>query len=1031
MIQFTPQRFTALLGSMLAATTLAFFLPLGTLSAQSTDDIEINPEALNQAFNENQQQPGDADVSASFFDARPLVADNPSQYSSFRQYVVNTLDDTTDGHCDHNHCSLREAIEALNDDFSPARISFALNQPRPWSITLTAPLPELTTRVIIDARTGESATSDEPAQFAAETERLILIGERVGDDQSALVLKARASEVLGLSLVGFNGDAIVLAGEGEHQLAANHFQSNAGHAVRVSSSGNQIGAEHWLGGNQFVANHGGGVLLLSGEANQIIANQFDANRQGAILISGAAEQGNRILGNLFVNQGEQSLLRFPELFTQTQQGQSELGLNGVDISLDTLIAFPGVVAVGAELFGQPQTAYIIELIADSQCGLPIAQQSLTPLQQYSIITDRFGYADISVANRIDENTTQGIRFAVQKADGHSPAMSPCFLIQQQCEDQASCEVLSNTRLSSSRRLSVSVSGPGFVISSPLGISCPTDCSHTYFNPVVVVDLFAIPASNSINVSWSSCDILITARQCRELLGASNFVSASFSNPPVLRTLTVTRIGNGRVTSSPSGINCGSDCNQSYNNGTSVRLTASPDSGYRFNGWGGACSGTSTSCTVLMTASRSVTATFTRITHNLTVTRTGNGTVTSSPSGINCGSDCSQSYNAGTFVSLFATPASGYRFVSWSGDCSGTVSTCSVRMDGARQVNARFEQSNQPPVARNDSAQGLEDESITIPVLNNDSDPDGDPLSLIAVSQPAHGRVQIVGSQVTYIPDAKYFGSDQFTYTISDGNGGSASATVSINILPVNDAPVALCQDVTVAADSSCAASITSQQLDAGSFDVDGDSISLSFTPAGPFTLGTHPLTLLVNDGTGGANSEASCQATLNVVDGTAPEIICPLDLIQVSATDTLAVHFPAPTAVDNCSVAPQVSCTPQSGDLFNLGLTTVQCAALDESNNRASCAFQVEVRTPAEQADTIADLIDDLVANGVINSGQANALNSKLEQVVANHNDQASCGALGAFDNQLQALINRGALSEEEAQAIRDATALLEQAYGC
>ncbi|GAA4716619.1 hypothetical protein GCM10025782_11990 [Pedococcus ginsenosidimutans] len=69
-------------------------------------------------------------------------------------------------------------------------------------------------------------------------------------------------------------------------------------------------------------------------------------------------------------------------------------------------------------------------------------------------------------------------------------------------------------------------------------------------------------------------------------------------------------GSGTVTSSPAGISCGTPCSASYPSGTSVTLTESPAAGSTFAGWGGACSGTSSTCTVSMTAARAVTAAFT-------------------------------------------------------------------------------------------------------------------------------------------------------------------------------------------------------------------------------------------------------------------------------------------------------------------------------------------------------------------------------------------------------------------------------------
>jgi uncharacterized repeat protein (TIGR02543 family) len=149
-------------------------------------------------------------------------------------------------------------------------------------------------------------------------------------------------------------------------------------------------------------------------------------------------------------------------------------------------------------------------------------------------------------------------------------------------------------------------------------------------------------------------------------------------------------GSGSVTSSPAGINCGSDCTETYDSGTGVTLTATPQGGSTFAGWGGACTGTSTTCTLTMDASRSVTATFTNK-PSLSVTKTGPGTVTSSPPGINCGNDCNEPYDSGTSVTLTATwdPATA-TFTGWGGACSGSSMTCPVTMNGSKTVTATFE-----------------------------------------------------------------------------------------------------------------------------------------------------------------------------------------------------------------------------------------------------------------------------------------------------------------------------------------------------
>ncbi len=160
------------------------------------------------------------------------------------------------------------------------------------------------------------------------------------------------------------------------------------------------------------------------------------------------------------------------------------------------------------------------------------------------------------------------------------------------------------------------------------------------------------------------------------------------------TLNVTTSGSGTVTSSPSGISCGTSCSTSYTSGSSVTLTASAATGYSFSGWGGACSGTSATCTISMTAARTVSATFSQTgasSYTLTVSNIGSGTVSSSPAGINCGTTCSASYATGASVTLTATAATGYSFSGWSGACSGTSATCAVSMSTARNVTATFTQ----------------------------------------------------------------------------------------------------------------------------------------------------------------------------------------------------------------------------------------------------------------------------------------------------------------------------------------------------
>jgi PKD repeat protein len=154
-------------------------------------------------------------------------------------------------------------------------------------------------------------------------------------------------------------------------------------------------------------------------------------------------------------------------------------------------------------------------------------------------------------------------------------------------------------------------------------------------------------------------------------------------------LSVTLSGPGSVTSSPSGISCPGDCSETYPEGTSVTLTASPSPGSTFTGWSGACSGTG-SCVVTMTQARSVTATFAVNSYLLSVTVSGPGSVTSSPAGISCPSDCSETYGEGTSVTLTASPSPGSTFTGWSGACRGKSLICKLKMKGTRPITASFD-----------------------------------------------------------------------------------------------------------------------------------------------------------------------------------------------------------------------------------------------------------------------------------------------------------------------------------------------------
>jgi len=157
-------------------------------------------------------------------------------------------------------------------------------------------------------------------------------------------------------------------------------------------------------------------------------------------------------------------------------------------------------------------------------------------------------------------------------------------------------------------------------------------------------------------------------------------------------------GTGTVSSSPAGISCPSTCSATYNTGTQVTLTETPGGGSGFAGWGGACSGMSSTCTITLSANQSVSASFGQGSGNVTLSVTDSGTapaqgtVASSPAGINCPGTCSATFAVNTQVTLTETPGAASTFsafTGWGGACSGTTSTCNLTLADDESVTATF------------------------------------------------------------------------------------------------------------------------------------------------------------------------------------------------------------------------------------------------------------------------------------------------------------------------------------------------------
>jgi CshA-type fibril repeat protein len=186
--------------------------------------------------------------------------------------------------------------------------------------------------------------------------------------------------------------------------------------------------------------------------------------------------------------------------------------------------------------------------------------------------------------------------------------------------------------------------------------------------------------------------------------------------------------------------------------------------------------------------------------------------------------------------------------------------------------------NDPPVAVDDSASTNEDTPVTVPLLANDSDLDGDPLTITAASAPNGTVVINPDGTVTYTPNANFTGTDTITYTISDGNGGTDTASATIIVRPANDAPVAVNDTGTTREDTPVTLNVLGNDSD-----VDGDPLSIisATSPDGQITInpngtitftpdpnfnGTTTVTYTISDGNGGFDTATVTLTVLPVND---------------------------------------------------------------------------------------------------------------------------------------------------------------------
>jgi len=153
-------------------------------------------------------------------------------------------------------------------------------------------------------------------------------------------------------------------------------------------------------------------------------------------------------------------------------------------------------------------------------------------------------------------------------------------------------------------------GAGTVTSTPAGINCGSTCSASFVSDSTVT-LTAAAAADSVFSGWTGCDS-VSGATCTVSMTSARTAAATFLLKRFTLTVATSGLGKGTVTSSPAGINCsgtGNGCASDYVINTTVQLTATPALLNVFVGWTGCDTPNGTSCTMSMSANKSVTAQF--------------------------------------------------------------------------------------------------------------------------------------------------------------------------------------------------------------------------------------------------------------------------------------------------------------------------------------------------------------------------------------------------------------------------------------
>lgn len=527
----------------------------------------------------------------------------------------------------------------------------------------------------------------------------VAIGDFNGDGKPDLAVTDRGSPVVSILLGNGNGT----------------FAKHVDYSTAVGSANIVVGDFNGdgkldlaaVGPNDFVQPGKLSVLLGNGDGTFQPHQDYDVGQAQGLAVGDLNGDGK---ADLVVANGDQQCS--PDYSSCTNQNTVSVFLGNGDGTFQTPVTYN--TAIG------PYAVAIGDINGDSKPDIVTANADIDILGGVSgtNISVLWGNGDGTFHPHVDYDMGVG-PFSVIVADLNGDTKPDVAVALSAANYVAVLLNTSPAQSATAAILSVSTqstgsTGPGTITITPPASDC-TNCNRAFVTGTQVT-LTPEPPSDHTSVfsSWSG-DCAGTTN-CVLNLNTDESLSASFADNPTTFTLTVHKAGTGTgeigfdypghsIDQGGGFLTCSvAGCSGSSPSGLVVHLGAVGDPGSIFAGWsGGGCTATQLDCVVTMNSNISVTAMFNQIfgLNDLTITArgSGQGTVTSSPAGINCGvangstgGTCLAAFATGTNITLTATPAYiGERFDGWSGaGCSG-AGNCSLTLNSDQTVTASFTQ----------------------------------------------------------------------------------------------------------------------------------------------------------------------------------------------------------------------------------------------------------------------------------------------------------------------------------------------------